>query len=173
MAIHIIVDGYNLIGSETGLTGQLESKRSRLIQQLQQYHERKDYPVTVVFDGWRSGWVHEVEEKSGGITVIFSRQGEKADSVIQRLARQMSSGCVVVTSDREVRKAAQASGAVAIYAGEFSAKLRHLDWASPFDKGDDIEMDEGFKGFRDQGKKGNPRKLSKEERKRRERLKKL
>ncbi len=172
MAIHIIVDGYNIIGSEQGLTGNLESKRSRLIQQLQQYHDRKDYPVTVVFDGWRSGWVHEVEEKSGGITVIFSQQGEKADSVIQRLARQMGGGCVVVTSDREVRRAAEVSGAVAIHAGEFSAKLRNLEKESAV-KDEGFEGDEGFRGFVAQRKKGNPRKLSKEERKRRDRLKKL
>ncbi len=170
MAIQIIVDGYNLIGSERGLTGNLESKRSRLIQQLQQYHDKKDYPVTVVFDGWRSGWVHEVEEKSGGITVIFSQQGEKADSVIQRLARQMGSGCVVVTSDREVRRAVEASGAVAIYAGEFSAKLRRLDGQFAIK---DEDEDETFEGLREGEKRGNPRKLSKSERKRRERLKKL
>lgn len=169
MAIHIIVDGYNLIGSDRGLTGNLEGKRSRLIQQLQQYHVRKDYPVTVVFDGWRSGWVHEVQEKSGGITVIFSQQGEKADSVIQRLARQLGSGCVVVTSDREVRRGVETSGAVAVYAGEFSAKLRSLDTDFAMENDEDGD----FEVFRDQEKRGNPRRLSKLERKRRERLKKL
>ncbi len=170
MAIRIIIDGYNLIGSEKGLRGDLEGKRNQLIQQLQQYQEGKDYPITVVFDGWRSGWIHEVEERVGGITVIFSQQGEKADSVIQRLAREMGSGCVVVTSDREVRSAAEASGAVAIYSGEFSTKLRNLDRETY------VEEDEGFKGLRglrDQGKRGNPRRLSKKDRKRRERLKKL
>lgn len=167
MAIRIIIDGYNLIGSEKGLRGDLEGKRNQLIQQLQQYQEGKDYPITVVFDGWRSGWIREVEERVGGITVIFSQQGEKADSVIQRLAREMGSGCVVVTSDREVRSAAEASGAVAIYSGEFSTKLRNLDRETY------VEEDKGLKGLRDQGKRGNPRRLSKKDRKRRERLKKL
>ena len=167
MAIHIIIDGYNLIGSEKGLRGDLEGQRNQLIQQLQQYQERKDYPITVVFDGWRSGWIHEVEERSGGIAVIFSRQGEKADSVIKRLAREMGSGCIVVSSDREVRSAAEASGAVAIYSGEFSAKLKNLDREIY------VELDERLMGLRDQRKKGNPRRLSKMERRRRERLKKL
>ena len=169
MAIHIIIDGYNLIGSETGLGGNLEGKRNQLIRQLQQYQESKGYPITVVFDGWRSGWRHEVEERSGGIAVIFSQLGEKADSVIQKLAREMGSGCVVVTSDREVRGAAEASGAVAIYAGEFSAKLQNLDRELFFEE----EEDEGLKGLRVQEKRGNPRRLSKRERKRKERLKKL
>lgn len=145
----------------------MENQRAQLIRQLKQYRESKGYPITVVFDGWRSGWIYEVEERSGGIRVIFSQQGEKADSVIQRLAREMGNGCVVVTSDRVVRNAVEASGAVAIYAGEFSAKLKNI--------GREIFAgeDEGFEGLRFQEKKGNPRKLSKTERKRRERLKKL
>jgi predicted RNA-binding protein with PIN domain len=180
MAFHIIIDGYNLIGAEKGLIGNLEGKRNQLLKQLQEYQERKGFPITVVFDGWRSGWIREMEQRFGGIRVIFSQQGEKADSVIQRLAREMGSGCVVVTSDREVRSAAEASGAVAIYSGEFSAKLKNLDREPLF------EEDEGFKGKRlndssevervlkrVQEKRGNPRRLSKTERKRRERLKKL
>ena len=168
MAIHIVIDGYNLVGSEKGLRGDLEGKRNQLIHQLRRYRESKGYPITVVFDGWRSGWRHEVEEKKGGVTVIFSQLGEKADSVIQRLAREMGSGCVVVTSDREVRSAAEASGAVAVYSGEFSAKLRDLDKENFFE-----EEDEGLRDLRVAGKRGNPRRLSKRERKRRERLKKL
>jgi len=75
---------------------------------------------------------------------------------------------VVVTSDREVRSAAEASGAVAVYSGEFSTKLRDLDKENFFE-----EEDEGLRGLRVAGKRGNPRRLSKRERKRRERLKKL
>ena len=167
MAIHIIIDGYNLIGGEKGLRRNLEGQRNELIRQLQRYQESKGYPITVVFDGWRSGWRHEVEERRGGITVVFSQLGERADSVIQRIAREMGSGCVVVTSDREVRGAVEACGAVPIYAGEFSGKLKNLDRELIF------EEDEGLQGLRVEGKRGNPRKLSKRERKRREKLKKL
>jgi hypothetical protein len=56
---------------------------------------------------------------------------------------------------------------VAIYAGEFSAKLRGLDREFP------IEEAKGFEDLRVESKKGNPRRLLKRERKRRERLKKL
>ncbi|MFQ5849472.1 MAG: NYN domain-containing protein [Candidatus Binatia bacterium] len=170
MAIHIIIDGYNLLGSERGLRGDLEGKRRQLIEQLQQYRERKGYQITVVFDGWRSGRMHEVQEQSGAITVIFSQQGEKADSVIQKLAREMGSGCVVVTSDRELRRAAEASAAVAIYSGEFSTKLKNLDRENNHDED---HVSPCLLAFQRQGKRGNPRKLSKRERKRREKLKKL
>lgn len=163
--MQIIIDGYNLIGNARGLTGNLEAKRDHLVQQLQQYHQRKGYPITVVFDGWRSGWIYEAEERAGEITVIFSQKGEKADSVIQRLARELGHGCIVVTSDREVRSAVETSGAVAIYAGEFNAKLRNPD--------EDNSRDEDLERSRFEEKRGNPKRLSKTERKRRERLKKL
>lgn len=167
MALHIVIDGYNLIGSEKGLVGKLEGKRNELIQRLQSYQERKGYDITVVFDGWRSGGAYEAEERAGGIRIIFSQQGEKADSVIQRLAGEMSSGCIVVTSDREVRRAVEASGAVAIYAGEFNAKLKMIDRDMFDEQGEEPESVGG------RGKKGNPRRPSKIERKRRERLRKL
>ena len=165
MAMEIIIDGYNLIGSEGRLSGNLEHKRSWLVQQLGNYQKIKGYRVTVVFDGWRSGWSHEVEEKRNNIVVVYSRQGEKADGVVVRLARQRGGGCVVVTSDREVRNAVERFGAVALYASEFSEMLRNLDQKSAQEEPEYLEPR--------LVKKGNPRRLSKKERKRREKLKKL
>jgi uncharacterized protein len=164
-AMEIIIDGYNVIGSETGLTGNLERKRNFLVQQLVNYHKNKGHGLTVVFDGWRSGSIDEVEQTREGICIVYSRLGEKADSVIIRRARKQSTGCVVVTSDREVRKAVERFGAVALYAGEFRDMLRRL--AESFD---DEELDDVPQQT---PKKGNPRRLSKKERKRREKLNKL
>ncbi|HEU4342555.1 MAG TPA: NYN domain-containing protein [Candidatus Binatia bacterium] len=160
----ILVDGYNVIGGEEGLRGPLEHKRNRLLQQLSSYYKLKGYPVTVVFDGWRSGSGSEVEEKRDGLTIVYSQRGEKADSVIIRRARQKGSGTIVVTSDREIRNAVQRFGAVALYAGEFSAILRNLETADGYYKPESEPR---------LPKKGNPRRLSKNERKRREKLKKL
>jgi predicted RNA-binding protein with PIN domain len=165
--MHILVDGYNLIGSETGLTGNLELKRNQLIQKLQAYSEQKGYSVTLVFDGWRGGWSRQSEQKSGGIHIIFSRLGEKADEVIKRLAKEWGSGCVVVTSDREIRNRVEAHGAVSIHAGEFVARLSSPDREVSFEEPPEES------GGKARDKKGNPRKLSKIERRRRERLKKL
>ena len=165
--MEIIIDGYNMIGSDTGLTGNLERKRHSLVQQLISYHENKGHAVTVIFDGWRSGSIDEVEQKRDGITIVYSRLGEKADNVIIRRARKQSSGCVVVTSDREVRNAVERLGAVALYAGEFRDMLSSGVQAYSFD--DEELHDESRK----MPKKGNPNRLSKKERKRREKLNKL
>jgi len=160
----IIIDGYNLIGGDQGLSGALEQKRNRLIQQLSIYKERKGFGIIVVFDGWRSGWAREVEEKRDGVNVVYSRQGEKADDVIVRIARRKGSGCVVVTSDREVRRAVEKFGAAAVYANEFSATLRQLDYAAAADDDDPAPAEP---------RAGNPRRLSKTERRRQDKLKKL
>ena len=99
----VIVDGYNLIGSEQGLHGPLEAKRNWLIQRLSQYQQIKQFRVTLVFDGWRSGRNEEIVQRIGALSVVYSRLDEKADTVIIRLAREKGGGSVVVTSDREIR----------------------------------------------------------------------
>jgi len=163
--MEIIVDGYNLIGRDGGLHGALEHKRNWLIQQLAIFREQKNFDITVVFDGWQSGIRYEVEEKRGGVKVIFSRLGEKADSVIIRLARAQGSGCVVVTSDREIRNVVEKFGAAAVASGEFAEVLRDAD--RPYDHSE-------YTGTqRETSKKGNPRRLSRAEKKRSEILRKL
>jgi uncharacterized protein len=163
--VEIIVDGYNLIGSDAGLTGNLEHKRNWLIQAIANYQRAKGHEITVVFDGWRSGSVTEVGENRDGVGIVYSRLGEKADSVIVRLARKRGSGCIVVTSDKEVRNAVERFGVVALYAGQFSAML--YNQARSFDESPAEPYD------RQGPKKGNPRRLSKKERRRREKLQKL
>lgn len=163
--MEVILDGYNLIGSEHGLHGVLEHKRNWLIERLAQYQKIKRFDVTVVFDGWRSGQTREASEKFAGISVIYSRQGEKADSVIMRMAREKSAGAVVVSSDREIRNAVERSGAVAISADEFNQILHSLD------RRDWLE-DDTLSDSRP-AKKGNPNRVSKVEHRRSEKLKKL
>ena len=161
----LIIDGYNLIGSEQGLSGSLEHKRSWLVQQLSQYQKLKQFNLIVVFDGWRSGQATQVTEKKDGISVVYSRLGEKADVVIMRMAREKGSGCVVVSSDREIRNAVERFGAVAIYAAEFNQILRSVDGSYVDDEYDFDEISST--------KRGNPNRLSKLARRRVDKLRKL
>jgi predicted RNA-binding protein with PIN domain len=97
--------------------------------------------------------------------VVYSRLGEKADQVIVRMAREKGSGAVVVSSDREIRSAVERFGAVAIYAAEFNQILRRLD-GDYFDEEDDDDETSS-------DKRGNPNRLSKVDRRRIEKLRKL
>ena len=171
MAIRIIVDGYNFIGRHSGLSGNVEAKRERLIGWLARYSQVRGYHVSVVFDGWQSGWPDEHGIIQDGVEVIFSRRGEKADEVIVRMAREWGSAALVVSSDREVANNAASAGAVAVSIAEFGSRLRKV-LNQDLDSEEEPESEES----RPTGltkKKGNPRKLSKQERKRRQRLKRL
>jgi predicted RNA-binding protein with PIN domain len=160
----VIIDGYNVIGNEHGLRGELEHQRNWLLQRPSLYQEVRGHTVVLVFDGWKTGLMDEVSEKKQGVRIVFSRRGEKADSVIVRLARTKGSGCVVVTSDREVRRSVEKFGAAAVYADEFSRILRNLELAA--DAGNHEAKPRP-------NKKGNPKRLAKSERQRLGRLKKL
>src|SRR3989475_11563869 len=91
MPIHLIIDGYNLLGVRGGLRGDVEAKREALIRDLAGYRQRKGHPVTVVFDGWRSGHPVERAEWREGLEVVYSKQGEQADAVVKRLAEKYGS----------------------------------------------------------------------------------
>ncbi len=170
MGTKIIIDGYNLIGAEKGLRGDIEARRNELISRLCAYQARKGIPITIVFDGWGSGWPDEHGEIRQGIEVVFSRHGEKADAVIIRMARELGNAGLIVSSDREISQEVRASGGISISISEFKARLE----TRPADRTREIPADESpARMLPSSSKKGNPRRLSKLERKRRRRLDRL
>jgi hypothetical protein len=171
MPTHLIIDGYNLMGRTGSLSGPIDSARDALLLALGAYRHRKNHPITVVFDGWERGQPMEQREHRAGVQVIYSKRGERADQVIQRLAREYGADCAVVSSDREVARSAAVSGAFVMGAQEFAAKL----WAAPGGGGTahkELDTEEDARP-RDPKKKGNPRKLPKALRQRSRQLKRF
>ena len=171
---HLIIDGYNLLGAR-GQIGRaagldVESVRERLLRELAAYRQRKTHPITVVFDGWQEGFGAEHREHRGGIEVVYSRRGERADQVIQRLAAEFGRDCAVVSSDREVAEFAKAQGAFVIGALEFEARLRAAPPAVPRPGLKRTDHDDVDLPSRPREKKGNPRKLPKALRRRNRQL---
>ncbi len=158
MPIHLIIDGYNLLGVRGGLRGDVEARREQLIRDLAGYRQRKGHPVTVVFDGWRAGHAVERAEWREGLEVVFSRQGETADAVVKRLAEKYGSDCAVVSSDREIGNFARAHGSMVITSGDFETRLQ-VSGARPFARKQEADEEEPVR--RDPKKKGNPKKLPK------------
>lgn len=167
MATHLIIDGYNLLGVRAAFVGgtDLEAAREGLLRELAGYRQRKGHAVTVVFDGWRQGLASERREHRAGVAVIYSRRGERADQVIQRLAQEFGRDCAVVSSDREVTDFARAQGAFVIGAPEFQARLNapSTTGRSGLFQKDSTDDELPRRG---PDKKGNPRKLPKARRKR-------
>jgi predicted RNA-binding protein with PIN domain len=147
-----LIDGYNVIRRDPALGAHdahaLEDGRQALLRVIAGAARVSGDAFTVVFDGARrAGGV----APGGQVQVVFSRPPETADDVLRRLAAQLRSGAVVVSSDRAVRDAAERAGAATVTAERFLAALEAPD--------DDPEDDEEppVRG-------GNPRRPSRSER---------
>jgi predicted RNA-binding protein with PIN domain len=172
MPVHLIIDGYNLLGRTGALSGSIEAARESLLHAVASYRQRKQHPITVVFDGWHQGRPVEGHEHRAGVHVIYSKKGVRADQVIQRLAREYGAESAVVSSDMEVARSAQASGAFVIGAQEFAMKL----WGAPVGGSvphKELDHPEDDRPPRDPKKKGNPRKLPKALRRRSRQLRRF
>ncbi|MCE5262017.1 MAG: NYN domain-containing protein [Deltaproteobacteria bacterium] len=166
--MHIIVDGYNLIRqSDTFRQSErksLEEGRNALVRSLAGYRKLRGHRITVVFDGWVGGSPAEERDLAGGVAIIYSRLGEKADEVIKRLLEKGDEEILVVTSDREIATFAVRRGKTAISSVEFDRLLeRNATGSSPVEDSGDGRDDEdedrtGLKG------KGPARRLSKQKR---------
>lgn len=147
-----LVDGYNVIRREPGLSAReqvsLQAGRYALCRMLTAAARASRDQFTVVFDGTRGGGT---ASSSGGVRVLFSRAPERADQVLARLA---GAGVAVVSNDRDVRRAADRAGAIAVTTDEFLARVL----APPLpDKDEDDDPGPA-------PKKGNPRRLPKKAR---------
>ncbi|MCU0559760.1 MAG: NYN domain-containing protein [Desulfobacterales bacterium] len=161
MAIHIIVDGYNLIRQSPELS-RLDRRdialgRAALVAGLAAYRKLKPHRITVVFDGVDAPGLASARDVQSGIHILFSRRGETADAVIARLARQEREKALVVSSDAAVARAAHACGAAAIDSREFEHRLAQAAAL----QGADTFKEESPPRRVDTRKKGTGRRLSK------------
>lgn len=126
-----------------------------LIESLIEYRKRKGYEITVVFDGWKTGEANESHSIVGGVKIIYSRLGEKADSVIKRIISK-SQGWIVVTSDRDIIAHAWASGSIPITSEDFlnAIERRQVEVEVEYENNDE---------YIKSTKKGSSRRLSKKE----------
>jgi hypothetical protein len=156
----IIVDGYNLIGVHHR---DLEVRRSLLIDLLVRYRRKKGHQITVVFDGWKDGRGVETSSMSGGVRIIYSRLGEKADSVIRRIVSTERHEWVVVSSDREIASHAWSMNSVPVPSEEFLSLLEAGDTEGSGDAGGQEQEEEEDDGERQSARKGSSHKQSKKE----------
>ena len=174
----ILIDGYNLIGIGHG---NLENARSDIINKLQKYSIIKKHNITLVFDGWKSGRKDQTRVKNRHVTVIYSRLGETADTVIKKILSVSVKPWIVISSDREVSDFAANKDFAAVTSEEFEEKLYSALQINQedFTYDDSSYKDELIKYYEDQFEsppapiKGNPRKLSKKQKKKLQALKKL
>lgn len=150
--MRIIIDGYNFI-RQTDLRRfeniSLEKGRSELIKRLSLYKRAKSHQITVVFDGIIGGSFSQERDRSGGISIIYSRRGETADEVIKRIISNSSEELLIVSSDREIASAAERKGFTAVNSQAFALKLAEAEFSSftqSIGKEDDYHLKKEKKG---------------------------
>ena len=174
MGMHLIIDGYNLIRQSEWLGDidrrSLQRGRDALIRALARYRKLRGHRITVVFDGGRAPGFGDQRDRRAGIDIRFSRQGELADAVIKRMCSRERGQVLVVTSDSDIVRYAEARGAATIASPAFEDKLlmaQYLDAGGDSDEAADSGWEPTTR------KKGPARRRSKRERRNRLKTRKL
>ncbi len=173
MPIKILVDGYNLLGALRGMGGPLEANREALVRLLAAYAARRPHEVTVVFDAMHEGGLMEARDRRGAVTLVYTARGETADDrIVRMVGAQPGAAWLVVTSDRALAAAAKRRGADVVGAGTFAQRIAE-SMKSQESLASEGREEEGEEVLPPSGKKGNPRRLKKADRRLRLRLEKL
>jgi predicted RNA-binding protein with PIN domain len=112
---YLLVDGHSIIFAWPELRllhdRRTSLARDALIRQLRDFQDWSGTKVVVVFDGRGSSVSHEAEP--GEIQVFYSRAGQTADSIIERLASKYAERfrLIVATGDYLEQETTGASGA--------------------------------------------------------------
>jgi len=119
-----LIDGHNLIAQMPGLALSDPDDEVRLVLRLRQYAARKKQKITVVFDhGIPGGWSRDLS--TGPVQVVFAGSHTNADRIILERVREAKTptNLKVVSSDGEIRRAAEARRAEVITSPEFVQML--------------------------------------------------
>lgn len=125
----LIVDGYNFLHSWPELVRIKESSlahaRDKIIAELINYQAYWGGKVIVVFDASRVTGAVESKEKIGDVEIIYSREGETADTVIEKMVGNIETeGQVyVATSDQVEQRMILGKGALRIPVAELKDNI--------------------------------------------------
>jgi uncharacterized protein len=155
---YIIIDGYNVTGI---FHKDLEKAREALLSSLAEYKKIMPHDITVVFDSYKTGMATEQVSYYGGVRVIFTRLGERADDVIKQTVSKERREWLVVTADREIVDHAWANGSAAVPPDKFMDIVSGRRRKGADDILSDDEADEESDKMR--SRRGNPYKLSKKD----------
>lgn len=130
----LIVDGYNMIGAWPELAtlknqDRLEEAREDLLQKLSNMAKYEDLNVIVVFDAQLVPGVTQSYQKYQ-LEVIFTEEGETADSYIERIAGEKNNVLTqvrVATSDLAEQWVVFSQGALRISARELYQQLQKTE----------------------------------------------
>jgi predicted RNA-binding protein with PIN domain len=174
MSLHIIVDGYNVIRQSKQLSildrRDIQEGRESLQDVLVEYRKSKGHRITIVFDGTNAVSIDSQRQRFRGIEILFSRNGETADTVIKRMAAREKERALVVSSDRDIISYATSVGSATIGSKTFEDKIFQALYSCENGEMEDLPETGWVPTTR---KKGPRRRLQKKKRRNREKANKL
>jgi predicted RNA-binding protein with PIN domain len=114
----LLVDGHSVIFAWPDLTEihqrNTASARENLVRRLTRLQDSTEWEVAVVFDG--RGAKASSDSVPHGIAVFYSKSGQTADEIIERLAAKYSATCevTVATDDHMERTTVEALGGMSM-----------------------------------------------------------
>lgn len=132
MKDYLIVDGYNIIHAWPELQklkeNNLEHARSKLVDMLVNHSALSGERVMVVFDAHLVKNNPEHTEKVNGVEVIYTQEGETADTVIEKLVGNLPDPGVVyvATSDWDEQRIIFGRGAYRLTPKELLTRIKRL-----------------------------------------------
>jgi len=132
MAEYLVVDGYNIVNDWKVLNKlkeeSLEHARDKLLEYLSEYQSFQGERVVIVFDAHLVKGGQEVQKKVLGMEVIYTKEGEIADLLIERLVADLlknSHLVTVATSDWVEQRIILGQGAYRLSARELWNRIEN------------------------------------------------
>jgi predicted RNA-binding protein with PIN domain len=123
----LLVDGHSMVFDWDDLAAMHAKNtavaREELVRRLTGLQDNSDWTVAVVFDG--AGVKASSDGAPHGIAVFYSKSGQTADSIIERLAAKYAKDydVTVATNDRMERTTAEAFGSFTISGLQLRAEI--------------------------------------------------
>src|SRR5580693_605121 len=117
--IRILVDGYSLLHNwpelAPGKGRHSAAARDELVHRLTLYRDAIGTPITIVFDGANNDIRLSTVESTPEMEILYSRAGQTADDIIERVTHRMSAygEVLAVTDDFAERDTVIAMGGMA------------------------------------------------------------
>jgi predicted RNA-binding protein with PIN domain len=127
--IRILVDGYSLLHNWPELAPRQPrhsmAARDGLISILTHYRDAIGTPITIIFDGGGAPKGTEKPHSTPELEVLFSRKGQTADDIIERVTHRLVryGDVLVVTDDFAERDTVISLGGSAASCDQFIAQI--------------------------------------------------
>lgn len=126
---YLLIDGYNIIFAWDELRKlselSLDIAREELIKRISNYRGYKQCEIIIVFDAYKVKGNHGELETHSGISVVYTKEAETADTYIEKVSHELAktNKVRVATSDGQEQLIILGNGAIRVSATSLHAEI--------------------------------------------------